>query len=91
MMRLFVENQVPLPEALRLTAGSLRNADLAATCRAVAAEVEGGRVLSESLAGRSQFPARLTPLIEWVRPKPRRNRSAPRPRCAMRCSERERA
>jgi protein transport protein HofC len=60
-----IGNEVPLPEALRLTAGSLRNASLARGCRRVAAKVEAGQLLSDGIAGQRQFPARFVPVIAW--------------------------
>jgi protein transport protein HofC len=65
MMQLFVENRVPLPEALRFTADSLGGNDLGAACRRVARDVETGRDFCDSLAARPQFPARLIPMMEW--------------------------
>jgi type II secretory pathway component PulF len=65
MMQLFVENQVPLPEALRFTANGLGGNELGAACRRLAGDVEAGRGFCDSLAVRRQFPARLVPLIEW--------------------------
>ncbi len=65
MMQLFVENRVPLPESLRFTADGLGGNELAAGCRQLADDVEAGRGFCDSLAARQQFPARLTPLMEW--------------------------
>ena len=65
LMGLLLEQRVPLPDALRLTADGLRDPDLAYGCRRVADEVDGGRVLYESMAGRPQFPASLIPMVEW--------------------------
>jgi type II secretory pathway component PulF len=65
LMGLLLEQRVPLPDALRLTAEGLRDSDLAYGCRRVAEEVDGGRVLYESMAGRPQFPPSLIPIVEW--------------------------
>ena len=65
LMGLLLEQQVGLPDALRVTAGGLRDANLAQGCRCVADEVEHGRALSESMAARRQFPASLIPVIQW--------------------------
>ena len=62
---LLLDQQIPLPEALRLAAGGLREADLAAGCRRVAEQVEQGRPLAEALASRRQFPPSMIPLVEW--------------------------
>jgi len=65
VMRMLLEQRVPLPEALRLTAEGLPNRALAAACRRAAAQVEAGRPLSASLAAQRQFPPTLIPLVEW--------------------------
>jgi type II secretory pathway component PulF len=65
LMCLLLEQRVPLPDALRLTAAGLRDADLARACRQVAGDVEAGRPLYESMAARRQFPASLIPVVEW--------------------------
>ncbi len=56
LMGLLIAQQVSLPDALRLAAAGLRDANLARGCRRVADDVEGGRALDESLAAR-RLPA----------------------------------
>jgi len=65
LMGLLLDQQVALPDALRLAAAGLRDPYLAVGCRRVADEVERGRVLFESMAECPQFPAGMIPLIEW--------------------------
>jgi len=65
LMGLLVELQVPLPEALRLTADALQEHSLRKACRQVAANIEAGAPLAEALAWSPAFPARLRPLVEW--------------------------
>ena len=77
-----------LPDALRLTAGGLHDAYLAAGCRQAADEIEAGRPLAESMAARLQFPASLIPLVAAMgaadagvgRRLPGGGRNVPRPR-----------
>ncbi len=64
LMAMLLEQQIPLPESLRLTAKGVQDAYLARACRDVAAEIEQGRSLSESIGARSQFSYDLLPLIE---------------------------
>jgi general secretion pathway protein F len=64
LMAMLLQQQVPLPESLRLTAQGVRDAYLARACRKVAMEVEQGRSFSESIAARRQFSADLLPLVE---------------------------
>jgi type II secretory pathway component PulF len=63
LMAMFLQQQIPLPEALRLSANGVRDAYLARACRAVAVEIEQGRSLSESIGSKSQFSSDLLPLI----------------------------
>lgn len=65
LMGALLGQDVPLPEALRLTAAGLRDANLAEGCRQAAVEVESGRPLAECLASRGQFPPSMIPLIDW--------------------------
>lgn len=65
LMGVLLQQGTPLPQALRLTAEGVHDAYLALGCRQVAAEVEAGRTLSESLASRKQFPPTLIPLVNW--------------------------
>jgi type II secretory pathway component PulF len=65
LMGMLLDQQVPLPDALRLTSEGLRDADLAWGCRRVADEVENGQVLYERMAELPQFPPSMIPVIEW--------------------------
>lgn len=65
LLGLLLEQEIPLPEALRLTALGVRDVGLAAGCRSIAAEVESGRPLSESLTLKCQFHPSLIPFVEW--------------------------
>jgi type II secretory pathway component PulF len=65
LMELLLEQQVPAPEALRLCANGVREADLARGCRRAAVEVESGRGLAESLAQLRQFPPTFEPFLNW--------------------------
>lgn len=65
LMAILLEQQTALPDALRVAAGGVQDVGLARGCRRVADEVEGGRMLSESMAARRAFPAGLIPLVRW--------------------------
>ena len=65
LLALLLEQQVPLPDALRLTAAGLHDPNLARGCRRVAEDVERGQPLYESMDRRRQFPAGMIPLVEW--------------------------
>lgn len=77
LMALLFDQQVPLPEALRLTAAGLSDSDLVAACRKAADRVEAGSTFPESLVGLRSFPAEILPLVEW-------GQYAPQPAEAMR-------
>jgi type II secretory pathway component PulF len=64
LMAMLLKQQVPLPESLRLTANGVQDAYLARACRKVAAEIEQGRPLGESMGARWQFSCDILPLIE---------------------------
>ncbi len=63
LMHLLLDRQVPMSEALRLTADGLRWSDLAAVSRACARDVDKGMGLIESMAQYPEFPASLQPVI----------------------------
>ena len=65
LMAMFLEQKVPLPQALRLTAAGLHHAGLAAGCRQVAAEVEAGRPFDEALAANGRFSPGMTAMVGW--------------------------
>jgi type II secretory pathway component PulF len=65
LMRLFIDQRVPVTEALRLTADGVRDPALAVACRRASEEVAAGQLLSESLAGYWQFPPTLFPFVRW--------------------------
>lgn len=62
---LLVEADTPLPEALDLAGGSVRDASLAETCGRVAASVAAGHSLAGSLRLWTNLPAGLGQLLAW--------------------------
>lgn len=65
MLALLVEQRVPMPEALTLTAGALRDAHFADAVRWAAARTAEGEALSCALAELPPVPATLAPLVAW--------------------------
>jgi general secretion pathway protein F len=65
LMSLLTRQEIPLPDALRLTAGALRDANLGLACRRVAESVENGWKLDEAMTASRRFPASMMPLVEW--------------------------
>jgi type II secretory pathway component PulF len=65
MMAALVKRQVALPEALRLTADGLSDANIAAVCRRLAVGVDQGRDLALLMVLSRRLPASLAPLIRW--------------------------
>ena len=63
LLSILVSHDVPLPEALRLTAAGVRNAYVRDTCLWLANGIEGGSTLSELLAKSTRLPASLVPLV----------------------------
>ncbi len=65
LLRLLVEAGLPLPEALRLTAGGISDADVAVGCRGLAERIEAGQPLSAALNGLPQFAPVSRTLLAW--------------------------
>ena len=65
MMAIFLDEQVPLPQALRLTADGLKARRLARACLQSADMVEAGRPLSDCVDRFWEFPPTLRPLVDW--------------------------
>ena len=60
---MLLERQIPLPEALRLTAGGISDAALAAHCRWLAERTEQGSELSRAMLVGSELPPSTFPII----------------------------
>ncbi|MGA2616455.1 MAG: type II secretion system F family protein, partial [Thermoguttaceae bacterium] len=65
LMALLVEQEVPLPEALRLAAGAVRAPGLAAECRRAAAAVESGLPLATVFDASCCVPPTMAMLVAW--------------------------
>ena len=76
---LFLEHQIPLPEALRLAGGSVSDGYIAAQCQSLAGRVEKGASLTMSLIQLRTLPLSIVPLIHWGERQARRPR-----RCGQR-------
>jgi type II secretory pathway component PulF len=64
-LSLLIEHRVPLPEALRLTAGGISDAYVAQQCRLLAGRVEQGTSLTMSLVNLRTLPLSIVPLVRW--------------------------
>jgi type II secretory pathway component PulF len=64
-LSLLVDHRVPLPEALRLTAGGISDAYIGDQCRALARRVEQGSPLWAALVELRSLPLSIVPLIHW--------------------------
>jgi type II secretory pathway component PulF len=65
LLAVFLKQQLPLDDALRLVSLSARDAAIRAACAKAAGDVAAGRELSQCLSGNSLFPATLVNLIDW--------------------------
>jgi general secretion pathway protein F len=65
LLAMMVESELPLPEALRLAGGGVRDSDIADAASQLATEVEAGLSLTESRTRRSRFPAGLAQSLQW--------------------------
>ena len=66
LLSLLVRHRVPLSEAIRLAAGSVRDADLRAACFDLAMRVDSGQSLTAAAAGTRRFPNDLLHLFRWA-------------------------
>lgn len=62
-LAILLDNQIPLPEALKLTGDGISDAALAAHCRWLATRVEQGSELHRAMQASPQLPASTFPLI----------------------------
>jgi type IV pilus assembly protein PilC len=62
---LLLEHRVPLPEALRLTAGGITDAHVGVVCGQLASRVEGGAPLWGAIVDSRSLPLSIVPLIHW--------------------------
>jgi type II secretory pathway component PulF len=62
---LLLQFHIPLPEALRLTAGGVTDAYVAEQCRKLAGRVEEGSSLTMSLVRLRTLPLSIVPLVRW--------------------------
>ncbi len=65
LLSLRVEHRVPLPEALRLTAGAMGDAYVARQFEILAERVEQGTSLTMSLVRLRSLPLSIVPLVRW--------------------------
>jgi type II secretory pathway component PulF len=65
LLSILTERGIPLPEALRLAAAGVHDADMRDVSRRFAVGVEQGRVLSELIASSGRLPLSLGPLVRW--------------------------
>lgn len=62
---LLVQYRVPLPEAVRLTAGGVTDAYVAEQCQKLAVRLDGGTSLTMSLVHMRTLPLSIVPLVRW--------------------------
>jgi type II secretory pathway component PulF len=61
----YLQHDIPLPEALRLTGEASGDVQLADACADLAGEVETGRSLSDAVAEDGRLPQSIVPLLRW--------------------------
>lgn len=65
LLSILTERGIPLPEALRLAAAGVHDADMRDVSRRFAVGVEQGRLLSELIASSGRLPLSLEPIVRW--------------------------
>ena len=66
LLSMLVRYEVVLPEAIRLAAGSVRDADLREACCELSTRVQAGESLSEAATQIGRFPRELLHLFRWA-------------------------
>ncbi len=66
LLSLLVRYGLPLSDAIRLSAGGLRDADLRLACYELAMKVDAGQSLSEAADATNRFPREMVHLFGWV-------------------------
>jgi general secretion pathway protein F len=66
LLALLLESRLPLPEALRLAGEGVQDADVNASCRGMANEVESGRSLARAMESAWLIPAGFPRLVRWA-------------------------
>ena len=66
LLSLLVRYRVPLPEAIRLAAASVRDADLREACCDLALRIEAGQSLSQAASDTGRFTRDLLHLFGWA-------------------------
>jgi type II secretory pathway component PulF len=65
LMGLLLAQDVPMPEALRLTSDAVRSPDLQAACLKSATRIEAGGTFSDCIERYQAFPATLKPFVDF--------------------------
>lgn len=65
LLATLLDQNVPLPEALRLTGDGMQTSDLRRTGRWLAAQVEGGLTLSDLVESSACLPASAVAVLRW--------------------------
>lgn len=65
LLAVLIEQNVPLPEALRLAADGVHDTNVGEVSRAFADGVENGQPLAELLESTYRLPATLAPIVRW--------------------------
>lgn len=66
LLALLLESRLPLPTALPLAGEGVRDADLAASCRALAGDLEAGLSLTTAVGRRRLFPPGFLKILRWA-------------------------
>lgn len=66
LLSLLVRYRIPLPDSIRLAAGSIRDADLRTICFDVAMRVDSGQSLTQAASATGRFPSDLLHLFQWA-------------------------
>ncbi len=66
LLALLVESEIPLPEAIRLSGGGVKDSAIGRAATAISQDVGAGMSLSAAVAHRSVFPSGLSRVLKWA-------------------------
>jgi type II secretory pathway component PulF len=65
LLKILLRQDIPLPEALRLSSEGVHDANVSLAALALAADVESGSTLHDALIHTARLPASMIPVVRW--------------------------
>lgn len=65
LLKILLRQNIPLPDALRLSSEGVHDAHVSVAAEALAGEVASGRTLHDALIGTARLPESMIPVVRW--------------------------